>query len=116
MKNGQCPKCGSHEVHSNTNRKFPALNTLTIGFSPIGDRYASLDTYICVTCGYVESYLAKPEDLRFIKEEWAKVRENGEISPQPNRLDTSSVDFPPEQLTHHFAEPLPGWGLGKHSF
>jgi predicted nucleic-acid-binding Zn-ribbon protein len=75
MKSGQCPKCSSHEVFSNTNRKFPALNTITIATKTSGNRYASLDTYICVTCGYVESYVAKPEDLSYIKEEWASVRE-----------------------------------------
>lgn len=78
MKNGQCPKCGSGEVYSNTNRKFPALNTMTIGSSNFGNRYAYLDTYICGSCGYVENYVAKQEDLKYIKEEWTVVREEKE--------------------------------------
>lgn len=76
MKNGQCPKCGSHHVCSNKNRKFPALHTLTIGTGVAGNRYAALDTYVCVGCGYVESYIAKPEDLSYIQEEWAWVENN----------------------------------------
>lgn len=71
MKNGQCPKCGSHEVFCNTNRKFPSLNTITVGSGTSGDRYVPLDTYICGSCGYVESYISRPSDLDRIKEEWA---------------------------------------------
>jgi predicted nucleic-acid-binding Zn-ribbon protein len=73
MKSGQCPKCGSRDVCSNTNRKFPALHTITLGAGNSGNRYAALDTYVCVTCGYVESYVAKPEDLSYIKQEWASI-------------------------------------------
>jgi predicted nucleic-acid-binding Zn-ribbon protein len=78
MKNGQCPKCGSHDVVCNTNRKFPALHTIPLGSGTVGNRYAPLDTYVCVTCGYVESYVAHAEDLRRIKEEWAAVKESGD--------------------------------------
>ena len=70
MKNGQCPKCSSHEVFCNTNRKFPSLNTITVGSGTSGDRYVPLDTYICGTCGYVESYVSRPSDLSYIKNEW----------------------------------------------
>jgi predicted nucleic-acid-binding Zn-ribbon protein len=85
MKNGQCPKCGSHEVFSNTNRKFPALNTLTIGSGNFGNRYAYLDTYVCVRCGYVENYVAKQADLNYIKEEWAVVRPESEPGSNSSR-------------------------------
>lgn len=91
MKNGQCPKCGSHEVFSNTNRKFPALNTMTIGSGNFGNRYAYLDTYVCVRCGYVENYVAKQADLNYIKEEWASVREESDSS----REDSASLGFAP---------------------
>ena len=77
MKNGQCPKCSSHEVFCNTNRKFPALNTITVAMENSGSRYVPLDTYICGTCGYLESYVAKSTDLSYIKEGWASVKENG---------------------------------------
>ena len=78
MKNGQCPKCGERNVRCNTNRKFPALNTITLGSGTCDKRYAPLDTYICGSCGYVESYVAKSEDLNYIQEKWALVQENSE--------------------------------------
>ena len=86
MKNGQCPKCGSHEVFCNTNRKFPALHTITVGAGNFGHRYAPLDIYICVTCGYVESYIAHSEDLRYIKEEWALAKVSGDRTPAPTEV------------------------------
>ncbi|MCA1991275.1 MAG: hypothetical protein LDL41_04395 [Coleofasciculus sp. S288] len=73
MKNGQCPKCGSRDVFSNTHRKFPAFHTIMLSSGNTSNRYASLDTYVCGSCGYVESYVAKREDLDYIKEEWASV-------------------------------------------
>jgi predicted nucleic-acid-binding Zn-ribbon protein len=93
MKNGQCPKCGSREIHSNTNRKFPALNTMTIGSGNFGNRYAYLDTYVCVNCGFVENYVAKQEDLNYIKDEWATVRlESDRVSDESNE-GSSSLGF-----------------------
>lgn len=104
MKSGQCPKCGSRDVRSNTNRKFPAINTITVGFGIFGDRYAPLDTYICVTCGYVESYVAKQSDLNFIKEHWASVEEQSDRSLQeapesPTRF-VAVPDFSPNGVEH----------------
>ena len=80
MKSGQCPKCGLRDVCCNTNRKFPALNTITLGTGIGVNRYACLDTYICTNCGYLESYVAKPEDLSYIKQEWASVEVSSDSS------------------------------------
>ncbi|HBL62008.1 MAG TPA: hypothetical protein DDZ80_27450 [Cyanobacteria bacterium UBA8803] len=44
-----------------------------LGLGSSYTRYASLDTYVCVTCGYIESYVTSPEDLNYIKEHWASV-------------------------------------------
>ncbi len=85
MKNGQCRSCGSYQIRSNKNRKFPALNTMTLGLGNSSARYAALDTYVCVNCGYVESYVASADDLNYIQENWAKVEapcENGTRSPK----------------------------------
>ena len=104
MKNGQCPKCGSREIYSNTNRKFPALHTMTIGSGNFGNRYAYLDTYICGSCGYVENYVAKQQDLNYIKEEWTLVRENeeqasdcprGNAKGDRNHENSASLSFVP---------------------
>ncbi|HEY9636547.1 MAG TPA: hypothetical protein V6D14_24310 [Coleofasciculaceae cyanobacterium] len=86
MKSGQCPKCGSRDVFCNTNRKFPALNTITVGTGIGVNRYACLDTYVCVTCGYIESYVTKLQDLSYIKEEWTRV----------DATDDSSLEASPE--------------------
>lgn len=93
MKSGQCPKCGSHEVFSNTNRKFPALNTMTIGSGNFGNRYAYLDTYVCVRCGYVENYVAKQADLNYIQEEWSSVREDNHQVRDSSSEDSVSLGF-----------------------
>jgi predicted nucleic-acid-binding Zn-ribbon protein len=95
MKNGQCPKCGSRQVYSNTNRKFPALNTLTIGSANFGNRYAYLDTYICANCGYVENYVAKREDLNYIREEWVLVTQEREQVSDHSNEDSASLGFVP---------------------
>lgn len=76
MKNGQCPKCGSHAVYSNTNRKFVALNSITMDSQKSSNLYAFLDTYVCASCGYVENYLAQSQDLNYIQENWQLVQGN----------------------------------------
>ena len=73
MKNGQCRACASCEIRSNRNRKFPALNTITLTVGSSVARYASLDTYVCVTCGYVENYVTSREDLEYIRDNWKPV-------------------------------------------
>lgn len=93
MKSGQCPKCGSHEVFSNTNRKFPALNTMTIGSGNFGNRYAYLDTYVCVGCGYVENYVAKQADLNYIQEKWTSVREDNNQVHDSSSEDSVNLGF-----------------------
>ena len=73
MKNGQCSKCNSLTVYSGANLPLKGgincINCipLTGGFQP---QYAALDNYVCVNCGYVESYLSEPEDLLFIAKNW----------------------------------------------
>lgn len=58
MKSGICPKCNSVEVFR---RNFPGgyRSSLAITF----ESSIRLEDYVCVTCGYVESYL---EDLNKI--------------------------------------------------
>jgi hypothetical protein len=51
---------------------------MELGSGNLGTRYAPLDTYICVCCGYIETYVARAEDLNYIKEEWPSVGVNGE--------------------------------------
>lgn len=87
MRTGQCPKCNSREVFCNTNRKFPALHTITVKTGSSNNRYAPLDTFICGECGYVESYIAHVEDLSYVKQTWASVEQGCDrslsVSPPP---------------------------------
>ncbi len=70
MRDGQCPKCGEHEIHLQIGRN-DYRNQLSIS----GLRYALLDNYVCAACGYVESYVARRDHLNSIAEKWPKVRD-----------------------------------------
>lgn len=63
MKSGTCPKCKSTSVFQ---RNFPGgyRGTLVIGFNT-GVR---IEDYICIICGYTESYLENLNKMAEIKE------------------------------------------------
>ena len=72
MKKGRCPKCGSHDIYSgeNISLKKGTYGSNTI---PLGGLFGSmipLDNYVCTACGYVESYINQPRDLKKIRERW----------------------------------------------
>jgi predicted nucleic-acid-binding Zn-ribbon protein len=75
MKSGGCPKCGSNDVHSGEEVPVKAglnnSNSIPI-YGKYWTRSASLDNYVCVNCGYVESYISDPKILRKIAEEWPR--------------------------------------------
>ena len=73
MKNGTCPRCKSKEVYSSENLRYKSgtYNSNTIPLSFL--RSIPLDNYVCVDCGYVESYVADPEMLARVKDIWTKV-------------------------------------------
>lgn len=71
MKDGFCPRCHAPEVYSSINMRSKTGNTNTIPLSFF--RSISLDNYVCVNCGYVESYVSDPEMLSRIKDIWGKV-------------------------------------------
>ena len=76
MKSGQCPKCGSFEVYSGayvTNKRGNyGSNTIPVS-GGIFPQLAPLDNYVCVNCGYVESYISDEEQLQRIAEKWPRV-------------------------------------------
>ena len=80
MRDGICPKCGSDEVYSGAEVKRKTngwgMNAVPIQGSVVTILAISapLDNYVCGRCGYVESYIAYPEDLQRIVQEWPKVR------------------------------------------
>ena len=72
MKNGTCPKCGSSTVHTRVSGlSFGNMDRVFID----GDKMhepSTYTTYVCVTCGYFENYLAATY-LPAVVEQWAKV-------------------------------------------
>jgi hypothetical protein len=78
MRNGICPKCHSNEVYSGANvatkTNAYGMNAIPIRggiyFSPVT---APLDNYVCVRCGYHESYVSDERKLAEIAERWTRV-------------------------------------------
>jgi len=73
MRKGVCPKCQSKEVYQGTkiSPKAGWNNSNTIPVT--GLKTAALDNYVCGSCGYVESYIAKEKDLAVIRKKWPLV-------------------------------------------
>jgi predicted nucleic-acid-binding Zn-ribbon protein len=76
MKDGRCPKCGSDKVYSATDLPLKggpfASNSIPISLTSM----ASLDNYVCVDCGLVESYVADQDKLEEIARKWTAVNED----------------------------------------
>jgi predicted nucleic-acid-binding Zn-ribbon protein len=76
FKSGRCPKCNSNEVYtSKDKRNFSHRSYLILSAFSVG---VPLDTYVCVTCGYVEDYLSEknsnnPKLIQKLKNKWRKV-------------------------------------------
>ena len=75
MKDGKCPKCNATTVYTKT-------KGITFGsgglYVDISSEWASksvkeVDYYICISCGYFESYLVDPGRLQAIAKDWKKV-------------------------------------------
>jgi hypothetical protein len=73
LRDGICPKCGSEEVYSGGNAPQAPRNMIPIrgGFSGTG---AWLTNFVCVSCGYVESYILDQRLLEDIATNWPRVR------------------------------------------
>ena len=78
MKSGQCPKCGSFEVYSGAYvpNKYVYYNTIPVS-GGLFSQVVELDNYVCVNCGYVESYISDEEQLRRIADKWPRVVDEG---------------------------------------
>ncbi len=77
MIKGLCPKCGSSEVYSGADLPFIVKNgNYESNSIPITRRVtAELDNYVCVGCGYVETYIHNRDKLQKIREKWTRVIE-----------------------------------------
>ena len=80
MKDGKCPKCGSHEVFSSEELLLKGgpfgSNSIPVSLTSM----AALDNYVCADCGLVEHYVADPEKLKEIAKKWkpANAQEDAE--------------------------------------
>lgn len=69
MKSGKCPKCGSNEVYTKHNG-FQGHFTIVVGFANV--KTPQFDDYVCLKCGYYESYISNLNDLQEIASKWTK--------------------------------------------
>jgi len=67
MKDGTCPKCGAKEVHMVDGNR----TSIEIPLGWASKTFVNL--YVCVKCGYVESYVEDMADLPKIAERWRKI-------------------------------------------
>lgn len=74
MRNGICTKCKSQNIYvgSKVKIKGGAYGSNSIPITALS--IAPLDNYVCVDCGYVESYVTDAEKLKKIADKWPKVK------------------------------------------
>jgi predicted nucleic-acid-binding Zn-ribbon protein len=74
MRNGVCPKCEHATVYSG--RDIPAKNSSS-NMIPIDFKnHAALDNYVCIRCGYVESYISDRKSLDKLANTWNEAGKN----------------------------------------
>lgn len=86
MKNGTCPECGSNDVRydrgSYSETIYTRANNIIMihkpGLMGMNVERAYLDTYACVTCGYVRSFVADRQNLDTIAKHWPRVVEDAQ--------------------------------------
>lgn len=76
LRSGKCPKCSSNEVYTD-NKATKRGERMIIPVSSWTRIF--LDSYICISCGYVEEWIPesrlKDENLiSKIKDNWEKVK------------------------------------------
>lgn len=59
--NQTCPKCNSKEIVQLAGQSFGDK------VYPAGGQYSTVVKYACTDCGYVETYLANPDELEALK-------------------------------------------------
>ena len=89
MRSGTCPKCESNEVYSGEHlHSFTKMGSNWANTIPItAFLNAPLDNYVCVNCGYVESYIGDPGKLHKIAQKWP--RSGQQFEPLGGRVSRS---------------------------
>ena len=73
MKNGKCPKCNSTDIRTRCGDQGTFDMTIPRKV-PVGKMsYALVQDYVCISCGYLESFIACRESLQAIVEKWDAV-------------------------------------------
>ncbi len=84
MKDGKCPKCGSDKVYEASDLPLKGgpfgSNSIPISLTSM----APLDNYVCVDCGYMESYLTGKDKLAEIARKWSPVNKAAEPEQDEN--------------------------------
>jgi hypothetical protein len=76
MKTGKCPKCGSATVHAmNGGLGFSNMDKIFVHAGKTRQP-SSFTSYVCVTCGYFETYLTGSY-LPEVAKTWTKVQVKG---------------------------------------
>ena len=80
MRDGICPKCAGNEVYFQEGGRYPHEHiVLKKGqgrpdIIAVGMKVTAPDKYICADCGYLEYYVASPEDTQVVRENWQRVQ------------------------------------------
>ena len=69
MKSGKCPKCESSEVYMKKDG-FQHTFALVLGFG--NTRVARSEDYLCMNCGFFESYIVNLQDIKEVPAKWTK--------------------------------------------
>jgi predicted nucleic-acid-binding Zn-ribbon protein len=67
MKQSTCPRCGGKDIRTSDLKSEHSTIPVT------RFRNAYLRHNVCVSCGYVEAYVADPKQLKRIAEKWKPV-------------------------------------------
>jgi hypothetical protein len=74
---GICPQCASSRIHSGAaidgKEGLRGGNRIPLDAT----HYASLDNYVCLDCGYTESYISDRSALNRIEKQWPRVNPKG---------------------------------------
>jgi hypothetical protein len=76
MKNGTCPKCSQNTVHMNKKGITYHSNSSMYIHIPHGIMtmpFGDYTDYVCVSCGYFETYIDDPNKLDDLRQHWTKV-------------------------------------------
>jgi predicted Zn-ribbon and HTH transcriptional regulator len=73
MKRGKCPKCESSQIYSRHAGIQPEgawlMQDSTWGGMSV-NKSVSIDTYLCIRCGFIENYLSDASKVPKVKQYW----------------------------------------------